>query len=94
MSRNARRIRVSRTVRRSFALPARLVEEVRESTPEDGPGNLNAIVRTALEEYVARRKEEAFAEEMARMARDPDIQREIAAIGREFAGTEGDGLRE
>jgi len=80
------------TVRRSFALPARLVEAVLEATPEGGPGNLNAIVRRALEEYVAQREEEAFAREMEEMARDPDTIRVNAEILRDFRGTEGDGL--
>ncbi len=79
-------------VRRSFVLPARLVEAVFEATPKGGPGNLNAIVRCALEEYVARREEEEFAREMEEMARDPDIIRVNAEILRDFRGTEGDGL--
>ena len=87
-----KRRRADSSVRRSFVLQARLVEAVFEATPADGPGNLNAIVRCALSEYVARRKEEEFAREMQEMARDPDIQREMAAIARDFAGTEGDGL--
>ena len=84
--------RKSGTVRRSFALPLRLLEEVREVAPDEGPGNLNALVRVALEQYVARRKDEDFGEEMERMAQDPDIQRESALILQEFRFTEGDGL--
>jgi hypothetical protein len=80
------------TVRRSFAIPARLIEEVLEATPADGPGNLNAIVRCALAEYVARRKDEEFGREMERMAADPEIQRENESILRDFAGTTADGL--
>ena len=84
--------RKSGTVRRSFALPLRLIEEVREVAPEEGPGNLNALVRVALEQYVARRRDEEFGEEMERMAQDPDIRRETALIVQEFRFTEGDGL--
>lgn len=80
------------TARRSFALPARLLEEVREATPPSGPGNLNAIVRVALEQYVARRREEAFEEEMERMSRDPRIQAENRAIDLEFRRFEAGGL--
>lgn len=92
MTTRNRRRPPSGTARRSFALPARLLEEVREATPPGGPGNLNAIVRAALEEYVARRQEEAFAEDMARMAADPQIQALNRAIDREFRCTERDGL--
>ncbi len=80
------------TVRRSFALPARLLEEVLAAAPAGGPGNLNALVRSALEEYVARRRGEAFAEEMARMAADPAVRRASRDIQRKFRCTEGDGL--
>ena len=87
-----KRRRTGSSIRRSFVLPARLVEAVFEATPAGGPGNLNAIVRCALSEYVARREEEAFAREMQEMAREPGIRRVNAAIAREFAGAEGDGL--
>ena len=80
------------TVRRSFALPARLVEEVREATPQDGPSSLNAVVRVALEQYVARRKEQEFAEAMERMAADPQVRRIIRRDMRDFRCTEMDGL--
>jgi len=92
MAANSRKRRPAGTVRRSFALPARLLEEVRESAPSEGPGNLNALVRSALEEYVARRREEAFAEEMARMAADPALRRACGDIDRAFRAAEGDGL--
>ena len=80
------------TVRRSFALPARLVEEVREAAPEDGPKSLNAVVRVALEQFVARRREEEFAEAMERMAADPQVRRLCRKLDREFRCTEMDGL--
>lgn len=37
---------------------------------------------------------EEMDEELSAMANDPDIQRELAAIQAEFAGTETDGLDE
>ena len=92
MNKPRRPKRKSGTVRRSFALPLRLLEEVREVAPDEGPGNLNALVRVALEQYVARRKDEEFGEEMERMAQDPDVQRESALILKEFRCTESDGL--
>jgi metal-responsive CopG/Arc/MetJ family transcriptional regulator len=84
--------RKSGTVRRSFALPLRLLEEVREVAPDEGPGNLNALVRVALEQYVARRKDEEFGEEMERMAQDPQVRKVSDLILKEFRSAEGDGL--
>jgi hypothetical protein len=55
--------------------------------------NLNRLVTVALQEYSARRREEAFEREMARMAADPAIRRECAAIAQEFAVAETDGLK-
>ncbi len=88
------RRRRSSTLRRSFVLPVRLVEQVSEAAPPECRGNLSGIVRNALEEYVIRRREEAFAAEMQRMAEDPEIRAESAAIEREFRVAEGDGLPE
>jgi predicted DNA-binding ribbon-helix-helix protein len=92
MKKPRRKMRRSGTVRRSFALPLRLIEEVREATPSDGPGNLNALVRVALEEYLARRRDEEFGEAMERMADDPQVRRVSDLINREFRSAEGDGL--
>lgn len=36
--------------------------------------------------------DDAFARDVAAMANDPDMRREIAAIDEEFRGTEEDGL--
>jgi hypothetical protein len=49
-------------------------------------------VTVALQEFVARRKNKMFRQAMAEMAADPAIQAENAAIAREFAAAEGDGL--
>jgi hypothetical protein len=80
------------TVRRSVALPSRLVEQVSEAAPPDVRGNLNAVVRTALEEYVRNRRRAAFESEMAEMAADPQIRAANAEILREFEATDGEGL--
>ena len=82
-----------RTVRRSVALPGRLVSEVTAAAPPDLRTNLNRLVTVALEEFVAQRKRRAFEEDMAQMAADPDIQRECRAIAQEFAVAEADGLK-
>ena len=84
----------TQTVRRSVALPKRLVEEVTSAAPEPLRGNLNRLVIVALEEFAARRKAKAFAEAMRQMASDPAIQRECASISQEFAAAEADGLRD
>lgn len=81
-----------RTIRRSFALPAKLVEQVSEAAPPEHGGNLNAIVRTALEEYVERHRNAAFAEEMRRMAGDPQIRAVNADLNEAFRGTLMDGV--
>lgn len=84
--------RTPRAVRRSVALPQRLVEEVIRVAPADIQRNLNRIVTVALEEFVARRKAREFEEAMAAMAADPTIRRECEAIARDFAKVEADGL--
>jgi hypothetical protein len=84
---------VRRTVRRSVALPRRLVEEVVAVAPPELRQNLNRLVTVALQEFASRRKAQAFDDLMARMAADPAIQAECAAIGKAFVMAEGDGLR-
>ena len=82
-----------RTLRRSIALPEQLVKEAVRNAPGEIGDNFNRLVTVALQEYIARRKEAAFEEAMARMASDPAIQAECLRIGREFAATDMDGLK-
>ena len=82
-----------KTVRRSVALPARLVEEVTSVAPPELRQNLNRLVAVALETFAAQQKARAFEDAMARMASDPAIQAECRSISREFAGAEADGLK-
>lgn len=84
----------SRTVRRSVALPRDLVNEVITLAPREVRQNLNRLVTIALKEYVANRKAREFEEAMARMACDPAIRAESAAISREFTVCESDGLKD
>jgi hypothetical protein len=84
--------RKSGTIRRSVALPEPLVKELAEVAPRELRGNLNRLVVVSLQEFVARRKLEAFQEAMARMAADPAIRAECAAIHAEFTAAEADGL--
>jgi len=91
-TRKSVRSAVGGTVRRSFALPARLIEQVSEAVPPEYGGNPNAAVRHALEEFVKRKDEEEFARDVERMAADPEIQAVSAEINAEFRVTEMDGL--
>jgi hypothetical protein len=82
-----------KTVRRSVALSRQLVDEVVAVAPPELRQNLNRLVTVALQEFASRRKARAFEDDMARMAADPAIRAECAAISKAFAITEGDGLR-
>jgi hypothetical protein len=82
-----------RTVRRSVALPRRVVEEVTSVAPAELKGNLNRLVTVALEEFTRSRKARAFEDAMAKMGADRAIRAECAAIATEFAAAEADGLR-
>jgi hypothetical protein len=79
------------TVRRSVALPASLVDDALAAAPEHC-GNFNRVVASALRGLVEARQARTFAESMERMARDPAIRAECAAIARDLASAELDGL--
>jgi len=83
--------RQQHTVRRSVALPATLVEDALAAVPEHG-GNFNRVVMTALRQLIEARKAQSFAAAMEQMAHDPSIRAECAAIARDLAGAELDGL--
>ena len=82
------------TVRRSVALPRTLVDEVNSLAPRELRENFNRLVITALGEFARERRAAKFREEMARMARDPQVIADSAAIYAAFAVTDGDGLGE
>jgi hypothetical protein len=79
-------------VRRSVALPASLVEQVSEAAPPEYRGNLNGIVRTALEEYLRNRRREAFERAMEAMAADPEVRAVSAEILRSLEPSDGESL--
>lgn len=83
-----------KTVRRSVALSRQLVEEVSALAPPELRQNLNRLVTVALQEFAAQQKARAFEEAMAQMGADPAIRAECAAISRDFAITEADGLKD
>ena len=84
----------SHIVRRSFALPKNLVDEVTALAPAHARKNLNRLVTVVLRDFAARQKERAFEEAMVRMAADPAIRNEGASISREFRVCERDGLKD
>ncbi|MBI1869811.1 MAG: hypothetical protein HYS07_01300 [Chlamydiae bacterium] len=84
---------LSRTVRRSVALPRQLVEEVVRFAPHEFRRNLNRIVNIALQEFIAHQKRKALENAMAKMARDPEIRSQIREISKYFSSTENDGLK-
>jgi hypothetical protein len=69
------------------------VDEASSVAPPELRHNFNRLVTVALQEFAARRKTRAFEDSMAQMASDPAIQAECGAIAREFAPSEGDGLK-
>lgn len=83
-----------KTIRRSVALPRQLIEEASAMAPRDLRENFNRLVTVALQEFVARQTTRTFEDTMAHMAADPAIRAECAAIGRDFAVAEPDGLKD
>jgi metal-responsive CopG/Arc/MetJ family transcriptional regulator len=80
------------TIRRSVALPSALIGELDSVAPPELRTNLNRMVILSLQEYISRRRRQEFDRAVAAMAEDPQIQAECAAIARDFAATEMDGL--
>jgi hypothetical protein len=84
--------KTSAIVRRSVALPRTLVREVTSVAPPALRDNFNRLVSTALRDFAAAQRAQAFERSMKEMASDPEIQAECRAIARDFARTELDGL--
>ena len=82
----------SRIIRRSFALPRHIVTEAAAVAPAELQTNLNRLVTTALAEYAATRKQQAFEAAMAAMAADPTVSRVSGDLLAAFRTTEADGL--
>ncbi|MBI2810036.1 MAG: hypothetical protein HYX67_04310 [Candidatus Melainabacteria bacterium] len=82
----------SATVRRSVALPKDLIDEVQTVAPVELRDNLNRLVIIALQDFAAKQKAHAFAEAMAQMAADDQLQEEFHAINEEFVVADEDGL--
>jgi hypothetical protein len=82
----------AKTVRRSFALSSKLIDEALMVAPATEKVNLNKLVTIALQEYVNSKKRRWFEKSMLAMGSDPEILRECGAVAKEFARTENDGL--
>jgi hypothetical protein len=80
------------TIRRSVALPSALIGELNSVAPPELRTNLNRMVILSLQEYISRRRRQEFDRAVAAMAQDPQVQAECAAIARDFAASEMDGL--
>ena len=80
------------TLRRSVALPNALIGELKSVAPPELRANLNRLVILSLQEYVSRRRRQQFELTVAAMAEDPQVQAECAAIAKDFAATEMDGI--
>jgi hypothetical protein len=80
------------TLRRSVALPSALIGELNSVALPELRTNFNRLVIVSLQEYIARRRRQEFESAVAAMAEDPQVQAECAAIARDFAATEMDGL--
>ena len=81
------------TLRRSVALPSALINELKSVAPPELRSNLNRLVILSLQEYVSRRRRQEFENAVAAMAEDPEIRAQCAAIAKDFAAAEMDGLR-
>ena len=79
-------------IRRSVALPRKLVQEATLVAPPELKDNLNRLVVASLHEFVDRRKAAAFETAMARMAEDPAIRKQSARMEAEFENALLDGL--
>ncbi len=82
----------TKTVRRSVAVPRKLIEEIYRVAPPDLGGNFNRLVITALRDYSINKKKESFEKAMAEMGADPDILRVVADVSMEFIRADNDGL--
>ena len=80
------------TIRRSIALPNKLVEELRAVAPSDLRDNFNRLVTFVLIDFTRRQKKYQFEIAMAEMANDPAIREVCSVLAKEFMEAENDGL--
>jgi len=80
------------TIRRSIALPNKLVEELRSVAPPELRDNFNRLVTFILIDFTKRQKKCQFETAMAEMANDPAIREVCSVLSEEFTKAESDGL--
>ena len=80
-------------LRRSFALPQALVKQAQAFLPAEQRGNLNGLMKQALEDFVRQHRYEDFRKSVQRMARDPKTVAEQRRILEDTAGLDEDGLK-
>ncbi len=74
----------------TFALPQPLLEKLRALAGEKKISSVNAAVREALEEYVARLEQEEFRQAIKAAANDPEFLRDIKDTTESFRHTDGE----
>lgn len=77
------------TIRKIVSLPRWLLDEAVSLAPTGLARNWNQLVCVALEQFIARRKRVRFAEDMARMAHDPQAMADERRISHEFSVADG-----
>lgn len=77
----------------TFTLPENLLDKLRTYVDNQTVPSANALVREAIERYVAELEKEAFAKEMAEAANDPDFIRDIEDVEKDFAYADAETAR-
>ena len=68
----------------TFALPQPLLERLKTLAGENKIPSVNAAVREALEEYVARLEKKEFRQALQAAAKDPEFLRDIKSATESF----------
>jgi hypothetical protein len=75
-----------------FTMKSAALVEIENRLPRLSEEEKRLLIRELAQQLTSRDSALSFETHLAAMAADPDIQREIEAINREFSGTEMDGL--
>jgi len=68
----------------TFALPQPLLDKLKTLAGENKIASVNAAVREALEEYVARLENEEFCQALKAAANDPEFIRDVKSVSESF----------
>lgn len=77
----------------TFTLPVEIVDKLREYVSDDHIPSLNAGVREALEEYIAKNEKLAFRKKMERASKDPMFLKDIEEAMSDFEKADADSAR-